>query len=137
MDNELLLTALRNSHSRVREWGIRLLTHAPWQNVALRAAVADLANDSDLRIRFQTAMAIAEMPGNERTKLLVTMATQSPFDPWLDDAILCSTGNQTASFMKALAVRMKSDPIESSPRLRSLIERAARMIGAFGICQMS
>ena len=129
IDDETHLSALMDRDPRVREWGVRLLPTNQLEKSVFRDALKGLAKDENVRVRFQTALVIAGMEANERIPLLVTMASISPSDSWLDDAILCSTGNETGTFLKEMAPSLKSDG-GSTPRLLSLVERCATMVGA-------
>lgn len=129
-DDESFIAALSDSDPAVREWGVRLLAEYPAMSVKLKDSLFKLANDDEVRVRFQTAIAIVDWEDGERIPALVEIASRSPSDPWLDDAVLCCTKSGTALFLKGLASHeIKSKKNESS-RILAFAERGGLMIGS-------
>lgn len=128
-DDESFIAALTDTDPAVREWGVRLLAEHPTSGPKLKNVLSKLASDDDVRVRFQTAMAIVDWEDGERIPALVEIAFRSPSDPWLDDAVLCSTKNGTALFLKELASRELESNKNESSRLLTFAERSGLMVG--------
>jgi putative membrane-bound dehydrogenase-like protein len=89
--------------------------------------LAQLGDDADAEVRFQTALSLGESRRPEAARLWVQMAISSRQDPWMRAALLSAAGSQPLS---VLAQWLKADPSaavgERDERLTADLVRTAR-----------
>ena len=118
MDHDRVLGALNDSHSRVREHGLRL-AESRFSDEKLKSKVVALADDPDDRVQFQVACALVEP-----FEVLKKIALRHLEDPWFQLAVLSSSAeNGVAWFQTAL-------PLAASKGRDEFLRRAASVIGA-------
>jgi len=93
LDAALVGGLLKDAHPRVREQAVRL---------AEPRAVLAMAEDDDVRVRFQTAFTLggADTPAVRRA--LARLARQDGDDRWVRAAILTSVANYPGAFLASL-----------------------------------
>jgi putative membrane-bound dehydrogenase-like protein len=122
-----VLTALAHESAGLREHGMRLAE--PWlrESPELAAAVRRLADDPEPRIRFQAALTLGNMLGDEVTDLLARIVRRDSADPWLRQAVLSSAAGREL----ALARRILSErEFAGSPPGRAVLLTLAGVVGA-------
>ncbi len=98
LDDTLLKQALHDEHARVRENAAKLAASRP----ALAEDLAQLADDTEIRVRFQAAIALGDI-GSERTaEALAKIAARDAGDEWMRLAVLSGLRDQAAPFLNAL-----------------------------------
>src|SRR5262249_41457998 len=93
----------------------------------LRAEVLRLADDPDLRVRFEVALALGEFPGDEAARGLATIARRDAADPWVRTAILSSAIVSPAGLFERL---WHDRDFAASPGGLTLLRRLALVVGA-------
>jgi putative membrane-bound dehydrogenase-like protein len=149
IDATLIAGALRDPNPRLRENAIRLSEPflgktaplvAAAEPVASRTSAAanpdlvqsllDRVNDPDARVRFQLALTLGEMDGDDKLEALTRLAQAAAADPWQSAAILTAVGPRPWLFLRRL--------LEGNPRWLSapgveearFVDRVAALIGA-------
>jgi putative membrane-bound dehydrogenase-like protein len=85
-----LVAGLGDASPLVREHAVVLAEHHAARWHVLLAAIARLADDSSIRVRFQVAFTLGEIGGNEAVCGLVKIARRDAGDLWLRTALLSS-----------------------------------------------
>jgi putative membrane-bound dehydrogenase-like protein len=94
--------ALKDPVPGVREQALRLAEPRLNASTRLRSAVAALADDPSERVRFQLAFTLGESDAPEAVTALARVAGRDAGDPWIQTAVLSSTG-KTADLLADLA----------------------------------
>ncbi len=102
LDAELLCRRLRDPHPRVREHAVRV-AEAFLDHRAVRQALYPLADDPDLRVRYQVAFTLGELSAPEATAALVRIARRDVADPWVRLAVLSSAPGRAGELIAHLA----------------------------------
>ena len=96
--------ALRDEHPAVRENAVRLAEPRVRASGELLEALIALAADPDVRVRFQTVLALGEADGNPSAiAALAAIARRDGADQWARAAILSSSGRHSYAFLRAFA----------------------------------
>jgi putative membrane-bound dehydrogenase-like protein len=103
LDEALIEHALKDPAAGVREQALRLAEERLANSARLRAAVARLADDPSLRVRFQLAFTLGEAESPEATAALAQVARRDLGDPWTQTAVLSSTRRSAPALLEALA----------------------------------
>lgn len=111
LPEDLLLSALRDSHPEVRRQAARLAGTRLAKEPKLGPALLPLANDDVITVRFQTAMSLSEWNDPLAGKALGRIALKDPDDPWLRAAVLGASGSQPAAVLEAALVAAKERKI--------------------------
>jgi hypothetical protein len=127
LTDELLLPRLTDKHPRVREHAVRLAESRASDSAAIRERLLKMANDAELRVRYQLAFSLGEMPPSpQRTTALVSLAQHDPADGYVRVAVLSSLGQGAGEALAALASDAK---FRDSPAGRQWIASLAAQIG--------
>ncbi len=130
LDPALLETALRDAVPQVREHALRMAEPALPSSAALRAAVLAAAKDAPPRLRFQLALTLGEMPGDEALDMLVRIAARDADDRWTRLAILTSIrgdGPKLLARLRALSPGFLEKP---HPGAIELVRQLADLVGS-------
>ncbi len=91
LTTELLLTALNDAHPRVREHAVRLSEQLVAESPALRDKLLSLVNDNELRVRYQLAFSLGELPSSpQRNSALAAIARRDGGDADVRSAVMSS-----------------------------------------------
>lgn len=114
----------RDPHLRVA--GIQLCR--PWlDQPAVFDAVVSLASDSDVRVRFEVALALSGIESPQSTQKLVALARHDGHDPYFADGLCTSTKNRSGAVLASL-VSVDGFDVKNV----DLIKRLATVVGARG-----
>ncbi|MHC4402433.1 MAG: PVC-type heme-binding CxxCH protein [Planctomycetota bacterium] len=123
---EVILPRLADEHPRVREHAVRLAERVlgRWPSVGKRLLA--MTSDDDLRVRYQLAFTLGEIPGPQATAALAEVAARDAGDPWFRLAVLSSSAGRAGD----LFARLAADPSwRSAGGSRSLLEQLAEQAG--------
>lgn len=81
-----------------------------------------LARDSDIQVRFRTALALGRWRGEGQVEALADILRMNPTDRWIQSAALHSIGNRGKRFFDLLSsdLALLSDPVSVSALAESL-----------------
>jgi putative membrane-bound dehydrogenase-like protein len=96
LDEESLLAALADSAPPVREHAVLLAEPGLVRSPALKAMVARMADDPNIRVRFQVAFTLGGVGGDEALKGLAAIARHDASDLWVRTAVLSSAAADPA-----------------------------------------
>ncbi|NOX54739.1 MAG: c-type cytochrome, partial [Planctomycetes bacterium] len=100
---DLVLARLNDPHPRVREHAVRLAERVLAGAPAVRAKLCQMAGDEDVRVRYQLAFTLGDVPGPLATEALAAFARQDGGDPWTRLAILTSCVGRSGDLVFLLA----------------------------------
>jgi putative membrane-bound dehydrogenase-like protein len=126
LDSSLVVTALKAEESKVREHALRLAESFADQ-ADVREAVPLLADDADLRVRYQTAFTLGAFSGVAATRALSRLALRDGADSWMQLAILSSIGQRRGEF---LALLLQDRSARKAAHVRTMLGVVAAQIGA-------
>lgn len=132
LDERTLLHALKDPMARVREHAVALAAHRLAQSPPLRTAVYAAADDDDLRVRFQAALAIGALPGEEAVFPLVRIALRDANEPWVVRGVLSGARDRAAALLAHLAASASDRASTSFLDLCAQLGSSAGALGAEG-----
>ncbi len=104
LSEDVLLPRLADEHPRVREHAVKLAESLAAESAAVRAKIIALAADSELRVRYQVAFALGELPLRpQRNRALVEIAKRDGADGYVRVAVLSSLGQGAGEVLAAIA----------------------------------
>lgn len=127
LDDDLILTAMKDESAHVREQGLRLAEDRLKESAKLRQMAAERAGDPSPRVRMQAAFSLGAYDCPESLDGLSRLIRHDAADPWITAAVLSSTRDCAA----ALLERMLRDADFAEPQ-RRIAARLASQVGATG-----
>ena len=103
LDAADLRAALADDSPHVREHAILLAEPLLQRSPALASDVARLVDDPNVRVRFQLAFTLGEIPGERALEGLATIARRDAADPWVQTAVLSSATRDPAGLFEQLS----------------------------------
>lgn len=100
---EIVLARLDDSHPRVREHAVRLAEKVLGDSPEVRAKLNSMVSDKDLRVRYQLAFTIGDIPGAGATAALSEIALGAVEDRWIRLALLSSSLGRVGDLFSSLA----------------------------------
>jgi putative membrane-bound dehydrogenase-like protein len=123
---EVILPRLADEHPRVREHALRLSETLAADSAEIRQRYAALADDADLRVRYQLAFTVGIAPANLRTEVLAKILKRDGGDRWVRLAALSSLAEGSSDVLAALAA---DDRFCASDGARPVLVELAGQIG--------
>ncbi|MDP7016896.1 MAG: c-type cytochrome [Pirellulaceae bacterium] len=122
LTQDLVRAALRDTHPRVREHGVKLAEK--WRDE--KAVADDLLKlglaDADARVRFQVAMSMAPIATEEGVAMLGHIGEELAEDVWTRRAVVISAGKMAPQLAERLAELTQTWPRFDDHRLALLSE---------------
>ncbi|HEX5105136.1 MAG TPA: PVC-type heme-binding CxxCH protein, partial [Pirellulaceae bacterium] len=107
LSEDMLLPRLSDEHPRVREHAVALAEKL-LASAAIRARLVVLAGDPELRVRYQTAFSLGELPTSiQRNRALAAIAGRDADDGYVRIAVLSSLGEGAGEVLSLLI----ADPV--------------------------
>lgn len=129
LENDDLLAALADSAPGVREHAVRLAEPRLADVPELLDRVLALADDADVRVRFQTAFTLGEVRDPRAVHRLADIARRDSADPWMRAAALSSASDSASALLGDLA----GDRVyRRGENASAMLLELARMVGAGG-----
>jgi putative membrane-bound dehydrogenase-like protein len=122
-----LLTALADSTAGIRRHAVRLAEPRMAEVPEIRSRVAALADDPEIRVRFQVALACGAIHDDTSVKSLAGIARRDAADAWMRTAILSSSAEIAAELLAELLSAAKDGSAGPSVQL---VRPLAEIIGA-------
>lgn len=127
---EQLTTAAHDSEANIRKDAASLAARFLKEEPTLLRDLAKLANDEDVRVRFQVALALGESEDREATELLIELARRDGADSWFANAILTSAAHRSGAILVGIVDRQAGQGAKAS--LIQLVRDLATIAGARG-----
>jgi putative membrane-bound dehydrogenase-like protein len=126
LDVATTLHGLRDSDSHVREHALRLAE--PFgDTAAVRAQLAKMTDDPDLRVRYQLAFSLGAVQGEIPNQALAKLARRDGADSWCRLAILSSVNARAGDVFRLLA---EDKEFRTSGHGRAMLGTLATLIGS-------
>jgi putative membrane-bound dehydrogenase-like protein len=122
-----LLVAFKDASAGVREHAVRLAATRLNSVPALREAVWPLAQDPEIRVRYQLAFAAGGVADEGAVAAAVTILEQSPGDRWVRAAVLSAPPDQCAAIARQW---VKAPHRMGSDEGREVLRQLAAIAGA-------
>lgn len=104
LSEELLVARLADKHPRVREHAARLAESQAASSAAVQAKLLALAGDPELRVRYQAAFSLGELPASpQRAAALVSIAKRDASDGYVRVAVQSSLAEGAGEVLALLA----------------------------------
>lgn len=129
LEPDMVVDALKNEEPKAREHALRL-AEMYTNDVVVRDAVLPLAEDADLRVRYQAAFTLGAFSGEAATHALGKLAARDGADPWMQLAILSSIGQRRGEMLASVLLDRDARRL---PHVRRLLGLVATQIGASNI----
>lgn len=101
---DVVLERLADEHPRVREHAVRLAEKAAIDVPGVRQKVLAMADDPDLRVRYQVALSLGELPSfYQRNHALASIAIRDGGDAYIRVAVLSSLAEGPGEILPFLA----------------------------------
>jgi len=117
---------LNDPQPRVREHAVRLAETVLDDSPAVRAQLCEMADDDDIRVRYQLAFTLGNIPGAQAAEALAAISRRDVSDRWIRMAVLSSSFGKVGEIFSRLAGdaawRRQKDA-------RSLLEQLAEQAG--------
>ncbi|HWL74662.1 MAG TPA: c-type cytochrome, partial [Burkholderiaceae bacterium] len=125
---EDVLHSLSDAEARVREHAIRLSEPLLEGSPELGAGLTELAEDGDARVRYQLALTLGSVQGNDRSEALATIAAQDVESAWLRFAVVSSCSGSALEVLE----KFPRETLERSRAAREFATQLAQTIGRLG-----
>jgi putative membrane-bound dehydrogenase-like protein len=127
LSEKVLLPRLRDEHAGVREHAVKLAEKIAKDSAAVRAAMLAAADDGELRVRYQAAFSLGELPESaERNGALLKLAKRDLADGYVRLAVLSSLAEGAGEVLKQLA---GDSQVVDSKEGREMLASLAAQIG--------
>jgi putative membrane-bound dehydrogenase-like protein len=103
LDSQTLLAALSDQHPRVREHAVRLSERSLRESPELIPRLFELVDDPELRVRYQLAFTLGEVPSPLRYAALARIARRDGADPYVRVAVMSSLAEGAGQVLADLA----------------------------------
>ncbi len=100
---EDLAARFTDQHPRVREHAVRLSEHIAKGDPELQAKLIALADDDDMRVRYQLAFTLGEIDNRQRIAALAEILKRDAGDRWIQLAVFSSLANGGGDLFAELA----------------------------------
>lgn len=136
LDQPLLLQALRDSHPGVREHAAVIAEEAGAQPTTILAALLELADDPDGRVRMQAALTLGLLVNDSDDEIsmqiqaaLLTIVRQDVADPWTRRAVAAGLTRRPLPMIASLLAERE---LLASEGARELLQLLAQTVGQKG-----
>jgi putative membrane-bound dehydrogenase-like protein len=126
LDADLVHVGLYDSDPRIREHSVRLSEY--FEDVDyIRARLANLAKDADIRVRYQLAFTLGLFSGDMPARALAELALRDAGDRWMRLAIICSANGRENELFRLLS---EEKAFRSTPAGKDLLTALAGHVDA-------
>jgi putative membrane-bound dehydrogenase-like protein len=133
MDDDTLLVGLSDADPNVRTIAARVAADFVGkyadQYPASRERLFHLANDDDIRVRYQVAFSLGELDGPLQAETIAGLVVKDGADRWMRLALLSSTLNTAGDVFHRLAV---NDDARGESHVKEFLTMLAQQIGRAG-----
>jgi len=128
LDKNILLKALKDEVSGVREQAVLLSASKITKDSTLKQAIVSACKDPSERVRFESALALDTLSGPKIAEVLAKLIIQDGEDRWMRAAVLSGVGNRMGSFLTA--IQQQKEAILNNDKAYSLVmEDLGNMFG--------
>jgi putative membrane-bound dehydrogenase-like protein len=125
LTEQIVLKSLDDAHPRVREHAIRTAESLIGSSAKVREKLCGMDQDQDVRVRFQLALTVGELPDADRIAPLGRLALQNLDDTWIQAAVMNSLPSGAGKILTAVADMVAAKP---TPAGLKLVQRLAEQV---------
>jgi len=133
LDDDTLLVGLSDADPNVRtiaaKVAVDFVSKFADRFPASRERLFHLANDEDIRVRYQVAFSLGELDGPLQAETIAGLAVKDGADRWMRLALLSSTLNTAGDVFRRLAV---NDDARGKSHVKEFLTTLAQQIGRAG-----
>jgi putative membrane-bound dehydrogenase-like protein len=129
MDEATLLAALSDADADVRSQAAKLAVNYTTQFTAARDHLFHMANDDDLKVRYQVAFSLGELDGPLQAETIAGLVIRDGVDRWMRLALLSSTLTTAGDVFLRLATNEDS---RGKTHVTEFLTSLAQQIGRAG-----
>ncbi|MEO6787591.1 MAG: c-type cytochrome, partial [Chthoniobacteraceae bacterium] len=125
-----VIKAMDDKSGHVRELALKLAEHFPvssFPNTPLWSAVKRMADDPDLRVRFQAALTAGQFMDGDKTIPLLEIIRRDAADPWISAAVLSAPPYVASPMFRDLS---RDKKFSTSPAGKEFLRKLVQIIGA-------
>ncbi len=123
---QTVLRCLDDPHPRVREHAVRLSERFPQNSGIVHKLLVKMSQDEDIRVRYQLAFTLGNVPGPAATKALAEVAVRDSQNEWTRLAVLSSSRGRAGELFALVAADPSRQPTSGS---RLLLTKLAEQTG--------
>lgn len=106
---DVIQTCLKDASSApIRAVGLQLAEPLLRKNESVTTLALALAHDAELRVRFQAALSLGELPMATKVPALAAIADRDSADSWVRSAVMSSLSEAAVPFLSYLQTRQSS-----------------------------
>ncbi len=120
LDLITLKKALTDKESGVREQAVLLAGNMFKKHPELIQAVVSASNDEAIRVRFNSALVLGSMEGQQVVQALATIAARDGADKWFRAAVLSGIEKRMPEFLSAFRAQQKAEPVAFASVMKDL-----------------
>jgi putative membrane-bound dehydrogenase-like protein len=132
LDVDVLLQALSDDHSGVREHALKLAEQFAAETPDIQEQIIANSSHSEIRVRFQAAFSLGVVDSDEACAALSRLAVRDGNDPWFRVAVLSSAGGRQAKVFRLL---LADQQVRFSQHGRELLTQLGSQIAGAGDVQ--
>jgi putative membrane-bound dehydrogenase-like protein len=125
LTEDAVLRRLEDAHPRVREHAVRLAEAFIADSGKVRDKLCTMDVDADVRVRFQVALTLGELPESQRIAPLSRLALRNLDDSWIQAAVLNAIPQAASKMLTIVAGEVATNP---TPAGLKLVQRLAGQI---------
>ena len=129
-DDLFLIKVMADKNEHVRARAVKLAERfepSSFPEIPIWVAVKSMANDSDLRVRFQTALTAGQFVDSNKTAPLLEIIRHDAGDPWISAAVLSAPPEVTEVLFRDLSHDKK---FSTSAAGKDFLRKLVQVIGA-------
>ncbi len=130
LDDSTLARALDDGEGHVLAFAMRMAALRMAASTPLRNAMLKMADFPNPLVRFQLAVSLGAIEGNEKVAALVKLANLEAADPWIAMAIAGSLGRSCGDFLDRLVASDNDWRQKPSPAQMKFLARVATIIAS-------
>lgn len=120
-----VVAAMKDPDPGVREQGVQLAGELTEQSATMVEPLLNAARDSEARVRFCAALALAPVKDERAVAALASIAARDGADRWTRAAVLTGIGSRMDAFLAAFQAQTGAEP----KAFAAVMEQLGRMFG--------
>ena len=130
LTGDRLERALADPNVFVRRDAVRLAAERLEEQPELIKRLMELSHDEEVLVRYQIALAMGDVRGNDATNALIRLALRDGADEWFALAILTSAVDRSGAVLAGLVDGSPGQ--QPDPKYKNLVRKFSTVVGARG-----
>ncbi|HUQ64763.1 MAG TPA: PVC-type heme-binding CxxCH protein [Flavitalea sp.] len=120
LDEETVKKSLGDKESGVREQAVLLAGNLTGVHRDLISGLVATAADTNIRVRFNTALVLGDVEGPQVVEALAGIAAKNGDDKWMRAAVLSGIGKRVPEFLEKFMDRQNENPVAFAAVMQDL-----------------